>query len=94
MIKAVQTGKFNQLLDELCFEDLELRLKISQKIERFQNNPLDTRLENHPLTKRMEGKWAFSITDDIRVVYEWIGKTTVRFLAIGGHEKVYSKTDP
>jgi len=39
----------------------------------------------------MKGKWAFSVTDDIRIVYEWLGKTTVRFLAIGRHSKVYKK---
>jgi len=38
----------------------------------------------------MKGKFAFSITDDIRIVYEWLGKSTVRFLAIGEHEKVYT----
>jgi mRNA-degrading endonuclease YafQ of YafQ-DinJ toxin-antitoxin module len=52
-------------------------------------NPDDTRLDRHPLTKKMGGKWAFSITDDIRIVYEWLGKNTVRFLAIGKHRKVY-----
>ncbi len=56
-----------------------------------QKNPNDTRLDNHQLTKRMEGKWAFSITDDIRIVYEWLGKNTARFLAIGGHSKIYSQ---
>ncbi|MBI2086543.1 hypothetical protein HYT74_04330 [Candidatus Daviesbacteria bacterium] len=54
-------------------------------------NPQDTRLKNHSLTGRMIGKWAFSITGDIRIVYEWLGKTAVRFLAIGGHKKVYRR---
>ncbi len=41
----------------------------------------------------MKGKWAFSITDDIRIVYEWKTKNVVRFLAIGGHEKVYGRNN-
>ena len=39
----------------------------------------------------MAEKWAFSITDDIRIVYEWLNKNTVRFLAIGGHNRVYKR---
>ncbi len=39
----------------------------------------------------MKGKFAFSITGDMRIIYEWLGKNTVRFLAIGGHKKVYTQ---
>lgn len=89
MIKVKQAGKFNKLLNELYVENPELELEVNQRVRWFRSNPDDTRLDNHALTKRMEGKWAFSITDDIRIVYEWLGKTTVRFLAIGGHKKAY-----
>ena len=58
-------------------------------VERFKRNPQDTRLDNHELTKKLLGRWAFSITDDIRIVYEWLRKNEVRFLAIGGHLQVY-----
>lgn len=91
MIKTERTGKFNQLLDELHLVNPELKAEINQRIRWFQQNPQDTRLRNHSLIGRMAKKWAFSITDDIRIVYEWVGKTTVRFLAIGGHQKVYKR---
>lgn len=91
MIKVKWAGKFNKLLDELYVENPELELEVIKRIQWFRSNPDDTRLDNHPLTKRLEGKWAFSITDNIRIVYEWLGKTTVRFLAIGGHGKVYKR---
>lgn len=91
MLKIEQTGKFNQLLDELRFGNPKLELKIAKRIDWFQGNPQDTRLDNHKLSQRMAGKWAFSITDDIRIVYEWLSKNTVRFLAIGGHGKVYQR---
>jgi len=38
----------------------------------------------------MKGKWAFSITDDIRVIYKWTGKNEVCLLDIGGHLQVYN----
>lgn len=91
MIKVKQTGAFSNFLDELYIENPELETEVNTAVGWFQNNPQDTRLDNHALTKRMEGKWAFSITDDIRIVYEWLGKTTVRFLAIGRHDRVYRR---
>lgn len=94
MLKIQRTGKFNQQLDELCFKDLELTILVNKLINLFKKNPRDTRLDNHPLTKKMEGKWSFSITDDIRIVYEWIGHSSVRFLDIGPHKKVYKKQSP
>ena len=89
MIKIRRRGDFSEMLDALLAEDESLEQIVDESIKWFQSNPTDTRLDNHPLTKRLEGKWAFSITDDLRIVYEWLGKTTVRFLAIGGHKRVY-----
>lgn len=69
-----------------------IKLTVDGRTRLFEKNHTDTRLQNHPLHKRLEGKWAFSVNEDIRIVYEWIGKTTVRFLAIGRHETVYKKS--
>ena len=91
MVKVKRLGKFSEQLRELSVESLELNKSIEKRILLFINNPSDTRLDNHPLTKRMNGKWAFSITDDIRIVYEWISRTTVRLREIGPHSRVYSR---
>lgn len=69
----------------------ELLDNIQYLIKLFIVNTEDTRLHNHALRKRMKGKLAFSITGDIRIIYEWLGKNKVRFLAIGGHNKVYNR---
>lgn len=91
MIKIRRRGDFSRMLNELISQDNSLEQVIVERIKWFQGNPQDTRLDNHSLSKKMAGKWAFSITDDIRIVYEWLTKTTVRFLAIGGHKKVYGR---
>ena len=92
MLKIERTGAFERTLDELAILHEGIDILVEQRIVLFRNNPNDTRLDNHPLRKRMEGRWAFSVSDDIRIVYRWIGKTTVRFLAIGPHETVYRKS--
>ena len=72
-------------------KNLEILNLVNKRIKIFKRNPNDSRLDNHKLIKKMRGKNAFSITSDIRIVYEWLGKNTVRFLAIGTHNKVYKK---
>lgn len=89
MIRIDFRGKFEREYEELTLENQEIKKLILKKIELFEKNPEDTRLDNHALKKKMKGKWAFSITGDIRIVHKWTGKKTVRFLAIGPHIKVY-----
>ncbi len=91
MIKIRLRKGYPKQYEELTEEDGELKKLIFKKVRLFEKNPDDSRLRNHALTRKMEGLWAFSITDDIRIVYEWIGKQSVRFLAIGSHKEVYPK---
>lgn len=53
MIKIKRRGGFTAMLDELLVDDESLETVINEKIKWFQLNPKDTRLDNHPLTKRM-----------------------------------------
>lgn len=92
MIKIINTGDFDLMYRQLVDENPEITDQVFEAVEYFKKNPNDTRLDNHELTKKMAGKWALSITDDIRIIYEWLGKTTVRFLAIGEHKKVYKRS--
>ena len=91
MIKIKITGLFDKQLKTLYSNHKNLHSVIQKRIKLFQTNPHDTRLKNHALTRRLKGKWAFSITPDIRIIYVWVGEHTVRFLAIGTHEQVYGR---
>lgn len=91
MVKIRYSGSFDQMYQDLLQDNTEIKTVVDQCVIWFRKNPEDTRLDNHALTKPMEGKWAFSITDDIRIVYECLSKTTVRFLAIGGHKRAYRR---
>lgn len=91
MIKVKYTGSFRQDLNNLLFDNPSLKKNIDKSVKLFVNNPEDSRLKTHALKKRLKGKYAFSVTDDIRIVFEWLGKNNVRFLAIGPHYHVYSR---
>ena len=89
MVKISYTGEHRDQLEKLLLKHTNINETIDQRVVWFFKNPNDTRLNNHPLKRKLEGKWAFSITDDIRIVYEWMGKNQVRFLAIGPHRAIY-----
>lgn len=89
MVRVRFQGTYYETLSELLGEQPDLSREIDRRIKWFLKNPDDTRLDNHSLTGRMTGKYAFSVDDDIRIIYERIGQGTVRFLAIGRHAKVY-----
>lgn len=90
MIKVKKAGGYTASLKKVLIENPQIRTLIEEREVIFIKKPKDSRLSNHALRKRMKGKFAFSITDDIRIIYEWIGKSTVRFLAIGTHHEVYT----
>lgn len=94
MVKIEQSGTYAKRLEELCQVDPDIIEVVKRSVKLFRRNPNDTRLDSHPLHKKMEGKWAFSVTEDIRIVYEWLSDTTARFLTIGAHATVYQKQLP
>lgn len=93
MIKIRTSGDFDKDYRDLIKESPEIKKEAARKLILFSNNPLDTRLRSHKLSGRLRDKWAFSITYDVRIIYEWRGKANVRFLAIGKHDKVYKKVN-
>lgn len=89
MVKIKFGKTYYRSLKILIEQQPTISVEIERSIDLFKKNPQDTRLENHALRKQLEGKYAFSVTGDIRIVYEWKGKTTARFLVIGSHRAVY-----
>lgn len=65
-----------------------LDLRFAERRNLFVDYPNNPILENHPLTGKMKGYRAFSITGDIRVVY-YIYDNIAYFADIGTHNQVY-----
>lgn len=89
MVRIEYTGAYRTGVKKLLDEDPLFHPIVEARIQIFRVNSKDTRLTNHALRKRLPGKWAFSITDDIRIIYRWKGKKTAQFLVIGRHKVVY-----
>lgn len=65
-----------------------LHKKFDQRIILFAKNPNNPFLKDHALKGSKRGLRSFSITGDIRVIYE-IEENFIHFLDIGTHNQVY-----
>jgi mRNA-degrading endonuclease YafQ of YafQ-DinJ toxin-antitoxin module len=57
-------------------------------LRRFAADPQDPLLRTHKLKGELDAYWAFSVDDDLRVLFRWEGD--VAFLVhLGSHDEVY-----
>lgn len=89
MVKVVFLETYFRGLVKTLTKYPDLNEEIENRVLWFRKNPKDTRLKDHALKKKMKGKYAFSITNDIRIIYRWVGKNKAQFLNIGKHIDVY-----
>ena len=57
-------------------------------LRRFAADPQDALLHTHKLKGELEAYWAFSVDDDLRVLFRW--DSDLAFLVnLGPHDEVY-----
>jgi mRNA-degrading endonuclease YafQ of YafQ-DinJ toxin-antitoxin module len=57
-------------------------------LRRFAQDPQDRLLRTHKLKGELEGYWAFSVDEDLRVLFRWAGDVCF-LVAIGTHDEIY-----
>ena len=57
-------------------------------LRRFATEPQDPLLRTHKLKGELEAYWAFSVDDDLRVVFRWEGEEAF-LVNLGSHDEVY-----
>ncbi|MBI3583115.1 MAG: type II toxin-antitoxin system mRNA interferase toxin, RelE/StbE family [Nitrospinae bacterium] len=65
-----------------------LKKSYTELLEKLSNNPFDPTLHTHPLKGNMEGKYACSLTYELRVVFK-LYNDIIHLLDIGSHDEVY-----
>lgn len=86
-MKIVFSKRYLKSLKKL---PVELKERVYKAITEFSNDPHNPRLRNHKLQGKLDGKRAFSITGDVRIIFEeFDGYVLVIFLDIGKHNQVY-----
>ena len=57
-------------------------------LRRFALDPQDALLRTHKLKGDLDGYWAFSVDDDLRVLFRWEGDEAF-LVNLGSHDQVY-----
>jgi mRNA-degrading endonuclease YafQ of YafQ-DinJ toxin-antitoxin module len=80
--------KFRRHYRQRIVSDQDLLEQFDKRLALFKRGQLGAPLNDHPLKHPMKGLRAFSVTDDIRVIYKETGKVFI-FKDIGSHSQVY-----
>ncbi len=57
-------------------------------LRRFARDPRDPILRTHRLRGDLDGYWAFSVDDNLRVLFRWEGDLAT-LVTIGTHDELY-----
>jgi addiction module RelE/StbE family toxin len=88
MKKLIRTKPFLKAYQKRILPRRKLDKQFEERLELFLSGERDYPLYNHPLTGTMSGMRAFSIANDIRVVYRETDDA-YEFIDIGSHNQVY-----
>lgn len=79
---------FAKRAKKLLQKNPSLKNRYSDMLTKLSNNPFDPTLHTHPLSGNLKGKYACSLTYELRVVFR-LYDDIVHLLDIGSHDEVY-----
>ena len=82
------TASYERKHKKLIKKNFKLRDNIKQKLQVFQKNQKHPSLRLHKLSGKKIEEWSISITDSIRVIFQYIPEGIV-LTDIGTHDEVY-----
>jgi len=84
-VRSVVSSRFRRRAGKL---DERRAVLLRAALRRFATDPRDPLLRTHKLKGDLADYWAFSVDDDLRVLFRWNGD--VAFLVnLGSHDEVY-----
>ena len=89
MIKAAWDEGFKRSYKKRVRNNSRLKKKFWEKMSTFLENPFFPLLRTHKLSGKLAGQWAFSVDDDCRIVFEFVGEDQVLLIDVGSHDEVY-----
>ena len=89
-MKIESTHNFIKIYKRRFSNRPNIQSKFDERVRLFAENPQDVLLKDHPLSGKLQGFRAFSITGDVRVVY-FVNEETAYLVDIGTHNQVYSR---
>lgn len=88
MMRLELESAFRKRAKKLLTKNPLLKETYAVLLTKLSNNPFDPTLHTHPLTGKLKGKHACSLTHELRVVFK-LYDDIVHLLDIGSHDEVY-----
>ena len=66
-----------------------IQLQAENRESSFRKDAFDPLLRTHKLKGKLAENWAYSVTHHFRIMFRFLQKDEVIFLAIGSHDEVY-----
>lgn len=63
-----------------------IKEKAKEKEQIFRVNPFDARIDTHKLHGKYKEYWAFTVINQYRIMFAFIGSDKVDFINIGTHD--------
>jgi addiction module RelE/StbE family toxin len=86
--KLILEKHFIKLANKLIKKSPEVDEKLSTVLTLLEKEPFSPSLKTHPLSGKLKGKYACSLTYDLRIIFKLTGDAT-HILDIGTHDEVY-----
>lgn len=87
-VRILYSRRFLKRFEKRILPNQELYIRFKDRVGLFRDSPDHPLLRDHPLRGKLIGFRAFSITGDIRLVYEKV-KDGIILHDIGSHNQVY-----
>lgn len=89
MHRKIEFSKsFSRKAKKLLVRNQQLKDLYREALTVLSENPFEVSLDTHKLKGNLEGKYACSLTPDLRIIFK-LTPDTVHLIDIGTHDEVY-----
>lgn len=88
-IRLEFSSSFKKGLKRLKRKDPILVKRLYRSLETFQKQPSHPSLKTHKLKGELQDRYAFSVHQNLRVIFRWVTDSHVLLITFGTHDQVY-----
>jgi len=88
-LNAVYSPSFKRSFKKYLQKHPQKRDRIKQRIDEFLEDPYAPHLKTHKLSGILKGLSAFSVENDLRVIFKFESEDLVVMMDVGAHKDVY-----
>jgi addiction module RelE/StbE family toxin len=89
MIELIWDDPFIKNVKKWLKKYPDLKIRFEDRIRLFEKEPFHPSLKTHNLSGNLNNYWAFSISNEYRLVFKFLSAKKVLLIDIGSHKEVY-----